>query len=229
MEKGYEISLKLLKQGRRSISLSECSVEASVELSSEFLDAHEYLLGKNGAICSAYDTKLIEKESAWSSWEFGVFYTTSDTKDKLALSSDESKIFYDYANIAMYGLNATYLYKVLDSQYAGLKLSYAFAPQTYTSTPASNTKTRADGDPRISKVGAGVVYGYRYHIKTEVSTALNVYTQNVTKTYTNNTYETTFTTVDLEVGVGYYIMPSIKLWGSINSELCYALGVSYVF
>ena len=178
-ENSYDISVLEMKQGKRNITLSECSIETTVDVKSDILETNKYLLGKNGAICNKFDTKLVENNKRWSSFEIGIYYALSNKQEKLEMSGSDSKTYFSYDKVPMYGLNLSYLYKIVDSQYIGLKAYYMKAFETFTDTTTTG-KNREDGNPSISRVGGGISYGYRYKLQTELSATLNFYKESVT-------------------------------------------------
>jgi len=154
-----------------------------------------------------YDTSLIGKDSSWHSFELGLYAGFTGAQDSLEISSSNSKIYYNYERVLLYGLTASYAYKLWNSQYIGAKLFFATSSESYKSSSTSTSKSRNDGDPAIQRVGAGIYYGYRYHIKTEFSAGLNYISDSVTRNYTNNSYDASVSTVNLELGAGYYVLP----------------------
>ncbi len=224
----YKIDVTLVSHGDRSITLEECKVEATFSVTSEYLDENDYLIGSSGIICMGYDTRLMQEDTFWHSFELGVYAGFTGSQDSLEMKSSSSKIYYDYDQVLLYGVTASYAYKLLESQYVGAKLLFATASESYDDS-TSTTKSRNDGDPSISRVGVGVYYGYRYHLKTELSAGLNYISDSVTRNYTNNSYDATVSTVNLELGAGYYVLPYMKLWGSLSSDVSASVGVSWVY
>ena len=227
--KRYQISVEHVSQGDRSLSLDECTIEETVTVTSEYLDNNDYLKGSSGAVCSNLDTRLIEKERSWSEYEVGVFYGMSNSQDELEMSSDDNKIYYDYAHVPMIGIQASYVHKILSSQYIGAKLFFSKAFENYEETSFSTSKSRNDGDPSILRLGAGLHYGYRYHLRTEFSVGMNYYQDTVTRTYANNTYTATVNGFNANVGVGYYVLSWMKIWANVGSDLSGNVGVSWVY
>ncbi len=227
--KDYNVNITLLSYGDRSITLNECSIEATFDVTSEYLSENDFLIGTDGVICNGYDTSLIEEKSSWKSFEIGLYVGTTGSQDNLEMTSSNSKIYYDYDSVLLYGLTASYAYKLFDSQYIGAKLLFATSSESYEGASASNAESRNDGNPSIQRFGFGAYYGYRYHIKTEFSAGLNYLNDKVTRNYTNNSYDATVNAVNLELGAGYYILPYIKLWGSVSSDASISAGVSWVY
>jgi len=225
----YDISITHLRYGKRKITLDECSIEATLEVSSNFLNEHNSFIGDSGIICSGYDTKLEEKNVSWSSFEVGFYYALSASQDSLEMISNNSKIFYNYENVPMYGITLSYLYKIVNSQYMGLKLNYALSFETYTNSESLENKSRNDGNPLISQLGATLLYGYRYNIKTEVTAGLNIVQESVTRTYANNSYKADIQMINIELGVGYYLFPIFKIWAEVDSGLSTKIGFSYIY
>ena len=225
----YDISITQLRYGKRTITLDECIIEATLEINSKLLSKNNYLLGESGVICSGYNTQLIENDSSWNSLELGIYYALSSSQKSLEMISNNHKIFYDYEDVPMYGINLSYLYKIVNSQYIGIKLNYAKSFETYSQTSSLDTKSRNDGDPSISQTGATLIYGYRYHIKVEGTVGLNYTKESVIRTYTNNSYKAEITSINAEIGIGYYIVPYLKIWGDINSVLSTKVGISWSY
>jgi hypothetical protein len=226
----YDIHVKQQFLGNRSITQNECKIEATYSVSSKYLDANDYLKGSFGAICLGYDTTLTEDDTFWYSFELGVFMGTTGSQNSLEMRSSNSKIYYDYDAIPLYGLIASYEYKLFSSQYIGAKVLFATSFETYQNTSVTSSNiSRNDGNPSIKRFGAGVYYGYRYHIKTELSTGLNYTNDSITRTYINNTYNANVSGVNAELGIGYYILPYLKIWGSVTSDTSMNAGVSWVW
>lgn len=225
----YNVITSLVKEGDKSITLDECTIESTFSVSSKYLDKNDWLRGRIGAICMNYDKSLIEDNNSWYSFELGFYVGFTGAQDSLEMTSSNSKIYYDYDQVPLYGLNASYAYKLFNSQYIGAKIFLASASESYDTSSVSTTKSRNDGNPAILRYGAGLYYGYRYHLKTELSAGLNYVSDSVTRNYTNNSYSATVRTVNIEVGAGYYILPYLKIWGSISSDSSKRAGVALVW
>lgn len=227
--KAYKIDVTKISQGARSITLDECSIESTFSITSEYFEKNDFLIGSYGAICMGYDTSLIEEDSSWDSFEIGVYAGYTGSQDSLEMTSGNSKIYYNYDKVLLYGLRASYAYKLFDSQYIGAKIFVATSSESYEGTETSTEKSRNDGDPAIQRFGAGIYYAYRYHLKTELSAGINFISDSVTRNYTNTSYDASVTTANLEVGAGYYVLPYMKLWGSVASDASIGFGVSWVW
>lgn len=222
----YDIKVTTVESINSSVTHNECSEESRVNVSSKFLDENEYYRGSNGVLCSGYDVSIEQDDTPWSSFELGLIIATSGAQSSLEMGSSDSKIYYKYDQVPMIGFNLSYLYKLFNSQYVGGKLFYASSSETYSSS-TSTTKERNDGNPAITRTGLGAFYGYRYHAKTDFTLGLNLLSDSVTRTYTNNTYTASVSGVAFEAGVGYLILPYLKLWGSLGSGVTF--GASFVY
>lgn len=225
----YDVITTFVKQGDRNITLDKCTIESTYSVKSKYLDKNDWLRGRFGAICMNYDTRLIKERDTWHNFELGFYMGFTGAQNSLEMSSSQSKIYYNYDKVPLYGLSASYAYKLFNSQYIGAKFFIATALETYKTSNTSMTKSRNDGNPAILRYGGGFYYGYRYHLKTELSAGVNYVSDSITRTYTNNSYTASVTAVNIEIGAGYYLLSYFKLWGSLSSDSSMRAGVSWVW
>lgn len=221
----YDIKTKIVDIDDRKIAQDKYFIKVTLDISSEFFSKHDYY---KDILCKGYDTSLEIDNKIWNSFEMGLFIGLSDSKDSLDMKSKNTKIYYKYSKVPLVGLNLSYLYKILDSQYLGIKLFSAFSVET-NSKSTSDTKVRNDGNPAILRVGVGTFYGYRYHLKTDFTLGANFISDSVTRTYTNRTYEAIVSSVNIEAGIGYLIFPSLKLFLGLASDTSVNTGISFVY
>lgn len=224
----YSIETRLISEGERSIGTDICSVEATLHVSSDFLDNNSYYLGEEGLLCAGYNLSISKEDEFYNSFELALFAGVSGSRDSVRMDSSDSSIYLKYSNIPLFGLKASYLHKIFTNQYLGANAFIAKGFETYTDS-SSDVVVREDGNPAILQLGAGVFWGYRYHIKTDISLGVNYVMDSLTRNYTNETYTRDIATTVGTLQLGYFILPSMKIWGSFSSDVSASAGLSYVY
>lgn len=224
----YSIEFRHINFGDRLVSQNQCSVESTVEVSSDFLDAHDYYLGPQGVICGGFNPSIEKNNVFWNSFEFGIFVGLSGSQNEIEMSSSDTKIFVEYDTVPLVGINGAYLHKIFNSQYVGAKLFLAKGFEVQPES-GSTTAVRNDGNPSILRVGTGAFWGYRYHLKTDFTVGANYLYDSLARNYTNRTYTTSVSKFNVEAGAGYLILPYLKVWGTVASDLSANLGLSWVY
>ncbi len=224
----YSIDFRHINFGDRLVAQDHCSVESTVEVSSDFLDEHDYYLGSHGVICGGFDPSIEKNNVFWNSFELGVFVGFSGSQNEVEMSSSDAKIFVEYASVPLVGINGAYLHKIFNSQYVGAKLFLAKGFEVQPENSSTIT-VRNDGNPSILRVGTGAFWGYRYHVKTDFSLGANYLYDSLTRNYTNRTYTANVSKFNVEAGAGYLVLPYLKVWGTVASDLSANLGLSWVY
>ena len=224
----YSIDFRHINFGDRLVTQNHCSVESTVEVSSDFLDEHDYYLGSQGVICGGFDPSIEKNNVFWNSFELGMFVGLSGSQNEVEMSSSDTKIFVEYDSVPLVGINGAYLHKIFNSQYVGAKLFLAKGFETHSAN-SSTTTVRNDGNPSILRVGAGAFWGYRYHVKTDFSLGANYLYDSLTRNYINRTYTASMSKFNVEAGAGYLVLPYLKVWGTVASDLSANLGLSWVY
>ena len=222
----YDVQVSVLSINDRGVTQDRCYLDATLEVNSTYLDAHDYFLGTMGVICQDIDTSLVESDKAWNSFEVGMFVGMSGAQEAIEMSSSGYKTTLEYDSSLMVGIVGNYNHKIFNSQFLGAKAFVAKGFESYTDGDSA-TPTN-DGTPSILRVGGGIYYGYRYHLKTDVSLGANYLMDSLSRTYTNTTYKATAHRVNVELGFGYLILPYLKLRGSVASDMSADIGVSWV-
>jgi len=225
----YSVQVSLRHEGERSINEKECSVEATVDVKSEFLDNNTYYLGKEGLLCAGYNLAISKENEFYNSLEIGMFVGVTGTHESIQMDSSDSSIYLTYSNVPILGIQASYIYKIFTNQYIGANVLLAKGFESYSDSSSSAATVREDGNPSILRVGVGGFWGYRYHIKTDFSLGVNYVMDSLTRTYTNNTYTANIANSVAFAQVGYFLLPYMKVWGSVSSDVSANVGLSYVY
>lgn len=224
----YDIKIYPKSIRKRAINIDSCSIESTVKVTSEFLESHDYYRGNRGVICGGYDPAIEVEDAFWNSFEVGVSVGLSGKQEEVKLRGDNKEIFLEYDTTMLVGMNAAYRYKIYDSQYIGLKVFVAKGFESYTDN-ISSKKVRNDGSPSILRLGGGALWGYRYHVKTDFSLGANYLYDSLSRNYINMRYTGNISRFNVEAVAGYLVMPYLKIWGSVASDLSANIGISGVF
>ncbi len=217
----YDIKVRHIREGEKSVDKESCNVESTVSVESTYFINNPEYLGKDGLLCGGYDSDS-------HSFELGLFAGVSGLHENVKLSSSsDTSILLNYSNVTLVGLHGSYMYKIFDSQYLGAKLLVAKGFETYTSSEYTNP--REDGNPSLFRLGMGAFWGYKYHEKTSISLGVNYLMDSVTRNYVNNSYSANVSSVNVEATVGHFVLPYMKVWGSLASDVSANVGVSFVY
>jgi len=223
------IDFEILSYSNREITPDSCRITVKVNVTSSTLESNPYLIENNLIACAGFDMALVDKQTSWKGGEVGAFIGLSSTQDALELSSGKRRIYYDYAQVPLIGLLASYAYEVYSHHQIGVKAILSKSFESYESTSYSSKKSRNDGDPDILHLETGIYYGYRYHIKNEFSVGTNVYLDQVERHYSNGDYEGSVLSGNIELGYGYYVNPQFKIWTKITQDFSGNIGMSWVY
>jgi len=223
----YDVHVNVLTINDRGITQDTCYVEATLEVNSSYLDTHSYYLGSRGVLCQDINTSLEQNGKSWNAFEIGLFTGLSGPQDAIQMHSSDSTIELEYGTTLMVGLVGNYNHKIFNSQYIGAKIFLAKGFESYTDGETTAIGNN-DGTPSILRIGGGAYYGYRYHLKTDFSIGVNYLMDSLTRNYTNNSYKATVQRFNAEASVGYLVLPYLKLWGSVTSDMSASIGVSWV-
>ncbi len=224
----YNITMREVERLNQKVTQDSCSVESTVELASPFLDEHSYYRGSMGVICQGFDRAIEKDDASWQNFELGMFVGLSGAQSEVEMADDVSKIFVEYDSMMLVGINGAYIHKIFNSQYIGARLLVAKGFESYNDN-VSTTKVRNDGTPSLLRLGAGAMWGYRYHMKTDISLGVNYLYDNLSRSYTDRTYTASVGRANAELSVGYLVIPQVKLWASVASDVSANVGVSWVF
>jgi hypothetical protein len=221
------VSFDLVREHSRVLTTESCIVEADYEIDFSHFDK-DYLRGSDGLLCQQFNPSIEQDNQRWSQIEVGAFFGLSNEESSLELQNKNQKIFYKYAQVPLYGLYLAYHHKIVNSHYIGLKLSAATSTESHNDNFNSG-KTRNDGNPKIESYRTAFLWGYRYQLKYDAFVSLSHHQDKVTRNYSDGEYSADINKVNLNIGLGYFISPDLKLSGSIASDLSMIGAVSWVY
>ena len=217
----YDIKVTFVEKGRAKIEQKSCNVEATFDVTSDYLDSNPQYLGKKGSLCGEYQSDSL------NSFEVGLYGGVSGSHEEVELKSDDKSITLNYSHVTLVGLNIAYMHRILSNQHIGVKAIVAKGFETYTTSDVSTP--REDGDPSITRLGAGLFWNYRYYEQVEFKVGANILMDAVTRNYINNSYTANVTSFNAEATIGYYVLPSVKIWTALASDISANVGISYVY
>jgi|SaaInlStandDraft_4_1057021.scaffolds.fasta_scaffold110351_1 hypothetical protein len=185
------------------------------------------LIGISFASVSLHASDDAMNNVASGHWKVGVFYGMSEKQNNLVLRNSESLIYYDYKEVPLYGLSLDYVLDIQEKHFLGLRASMGVSNESYNKTTTVLAKDRNDGNPYISTLETGLLWGYHYNKNFDYTLGINTISQVTERNYLDDSFSSSLQRQNIELGVDYYLTTNIQLWLRGASDKSGKIGMSY--